>query len=119
MGGFAPNTEINANTDIISHRKKEHYHRVEMNYRLGRSTGAFGAELNYTPTICNNVPNPPTTRTSVILVVETRLETQQMLAYNQKASPTVNMNYTALRKFLVLFALTPLVSCYALQVSVR
>ena len=68
MGGFAPNTEINANTDIISHRKKEHYHRVEMNYRLGRSTGAFAAELNYTPTICNNVPNPRTTRTSVILV---------------------------------------------------
>ena len=82
MGGFAPNTEINANTDIISHRKKEQYHRVEMNYRLGRSTGAFGAELNIgindrgvpmlglitLPTICNNVPNPRTTRTSVILV---------------------------------------------------
>ena len=72
MGDFAPNTEINANTDIISHRKKEHYHRVEMNYRLGRSTGAFGAELNYTPTICNNVPNPPPTRMSVILVGDGR-----------------------------------------------
>ena len=70
MGGFAPNTETNANTDIISHRKKEHYYRVEMNYRLGRSTGAIGAELNYDPTMCNNAPNPPTTRTSVILVLQ-------------------------------------------------
>ena len=48
-----------------------------------------------------------------------RFITQQMLAYNQKASSTVNMNYIALRKFLVLFALAPLVSWYALQVSVR
>ena len=69
MGGFAPNTEKKANKDIISHRKKEPYHCVEMNYRLGRSTGAIGAELNYDPTMCNNAPNPPTTRTRVLLVI--------------------------------------------------
>ena len=67
-GGFRTTQGNKTNTDIILYRKKENYHCIEMNYRLGRSTGAFGAELIYQPIIRYNTPNPPITRTSVLIL---------------------------------------------------
>ena len=94
MAGFAQHWEIKSNTDSISHRKTGYYNRVEMIYRLGTLTGAFGSVLIHTPITRNNTPNPQATRMSVILVsVVIKLSVLILFLYSSIANRVVVCSY--------------------------